>query len=110
MKSDGFLDDVQIREKILHHLKNDTYRLTKHAIEEQNNANMDLQDVLHVLKNGTHEKSKTLLDNFTWKYAIRGKTEELQEARIIIAFKDQLIIITVIELWKKKQKHSYTKA
>ncbi|MBS3905112.1 MAG: hypothetical protein KGZ39_07290 [Simkania sp.] len=41
---------------------------------------------------------KTVLAHSVWKYAIRGKTEDLREVRVIIAFSEEMIIITVIDL------------
>ena len=76
MKLDGFLDDAELKKEIVWHIENGTYRLTKHAAEEQVKDDIDLEDVLHVLRTGQHEKSKTLFNNKTqaWNYAIRGKT------------------------------------
>jgi hypothetical protein len=100
MRSDGFLDDVKLRNKILQHIKNGSYRLTKHAAEEQADDNIDLQDTLHVLKTGYHENKKTSFSNAyqTWNYAIRGKTEDLKEVRVIISFSSEMMIVTVIGL------------
>jgi len=50
------------------------------------------------LKNGIHEKGKTRFEEGAWKYAIRGKTENFREVRVIIAFVEEMIIITVIDL------------
>ena len=100
MKSDGFLSDIQLKREILKHIENETVRLTKHAAEEQKNDEIDLQDTLHVLKTGIHEKQKTRFDNKfqSWKYAIKGKTEGLEIVRVIIAFTDEMMIVTVIKL------------
>lgn len=98
MKSDEFLDDRRLKDEILHHIRTGKYRLTEHAADEQKDGNLDLQDTLRILKTGKHEKAKTRLEDFIWRYAIRGKTEEGREARIIIAFVDEMIIITVIDL------------
>lgn len=100
MTSDNYLNDVPLRNAIVEHLKSGKYRLTKHAAEEQAKDNIDLQDTLDVLRNGRHEKEKTSFDNVfqTWKYAIRGKTEDLKNVRVIIAFASEMMIITVMEL------------
>lgn len=88
MDRDGFLDDVRLKKEILRHIQNETYRLTKHAAEEQKNDALDLLDTLNVLRTGSHEREKTNFDNKfqSWKYAIRGKTEGLETVRVIIAF------------------------
>lgn len=98
MRSDEFLNDAQLRKEILQHIKSGKYRISKHAAAQQAKRAIDMQDTLHILKNGTHERSKTLLRNLVWKYAIRGKTEDLQEVRVIIAFSDEMVIITVIDI------------
>ena len=100
MKADGFFDDAKLRNEILLHIKNGKYRLTKHAAEEQAKDNLDLQDTLHILRTGFHEKAKTNFNNMfqNWKYVIRGKTEELKEVKVIISFANEMMIITVMEL------------
>lgn len=77
------------------------YRLTRHAAEQQKKRGIDLPDILHVLRNGSHETTKTLITSTgIWKYAIKGKTEEARIIRVIIAFdvESDMIIITVIDL------------
>jgi hypothetical protein len=94
-------DNNKLKKMIIDCLSKGSYRFTRHALEEQKNDNLDLLDVLRVLKTGVHEKDKTILTNkHVWKYAIRGKTEDLREVRVIIAFENEMIIITVIELKK----------
>ena len=98
MKFDVYLDNQRLKAEILQHLKTAKYRLTKHAAEKQKKGNLDLIDTLHVLRTGVHEKDKTRFEDSVWRYAIRGKTEEYQEVRIVIAFVDEMIIITIIDL------------
>ena len=97
MKPDTYWDDRRLKEEILHYLKTGRYRLTKHAAEEQKNGSLDLLDTLRVLRTGIHEKAKTRFED-AWRYAIRGKTEDHREVRVIVAFIDEMIIITVIDL------------
>ena len=77
------------------------YRQSKHAIERGLEREIDIPDVLYVLRNGYHEKQKTTFDEIfqTWKYAVRGKTLDEIDIRIIIAFDDTgMMIITVIHV------------
>jgi hypothetical protein len=79
------------------------YRQSKHAIERELERKIDLPDVLYVLKNGYHEKQKTSFDELfhAWKYAIRGKTVDGIDIRIIIAFDSTgMMIITVMHVTK----------
>ncbi len=98
MKPDEFLDDARLRKEILQHIMSGKYRITKHASEQQKHRKIDLRDTLYVLKTGVHEKAKTLLVDSVWKYAIKGKTEDFQEVRVIVAFSNELIIITVMDV------------
>jgi len=98
MSSDNFLNDFHLKREILRHIENGQYRLTRHAAAEQANDEIDLRDTLRVLKTGIHEKDKTLLSQNVWKYAIKGKTEDLKIVRVIVCFLSELVIITVIKL------------
>jgi hypothetical protein len=79
------------------------YRQSRHAIDRELERQIDLPDVLYVLKTGYHEKQKTSFDEVfeTWKYAVRGKTLDNLDIRIIIAFdEDAMMIITVMHVVK----------
>lgn len=79
------------------------YILTTHALDNQDKRDITLPAVLYVLKNGRHEKQKTTFDavNNSWKYAIRAKTLNDLDIRIIVSFnEDKMIIITVMLVGK----------
>jgi hypothetical protein len=62
-------------------------------------------DAIYVLQNGYHEKKKTIFHEASqkWRYAIRGKTPDFLELRIVITFDEtNMIIITVVDLLKKE--------
>lgn len=89
--------------KIRECIEKGSVRQSKHAINREIERNIDLPDVLYVLKNGYHEKQKTSFDEAfqTWKYAIRGKTLEAMDIRIIISFDEaEMMIITVMHVTK----------
>jgi hypothetical protein len=100
MKFDGFFDDARLKNEIQRHIRNGTYRLTKHAAIEQSKDGLSMPDTLQVLKTGFHESKKTTFSNKfqKWNYAIRGKTEDLKDVRVIISFTDEMMIVTVMEL------------
>ena len=88
-------------DKIRKCLDQQKYTQTKHALQRQKEREIDLWDAVYVLNTGYHEKRKTSFDdvNNTWKYAVRGKTIENVDLRIIVAFDEEdMIIITVIEV------------
>ena len=105
MTKDGYWDDLRLKKEILKHIECETFVLTRHAAEEQKNDGIDLQDTLHVLKTGRHEREKTGFDNKfqIWKYAIRGKTEDSETTRVIVSFlSEKMMIITIIKLQRGK--------
>ena len=108
MKIDQPAQIENVLEKIRLYIERGKFRFSKHAIERQKQRSILPQDALHVLIHGKHEKEKTTFDAkfHTWKYAIRGKTEDDTDARVVVAIVDALIIITVIRITKKKRRMS----
>jgi Domain of unknown function (DUF4258) len=104
MSDKDFWNDTRLKKEIIKHIENETFLLTKHAAEEQKNDGIDLQDTLNALRNGVHEKAKTGFNNKfqLWRYAIRGKTENLETVRVIVSFPHDMMIITVMKLKKTK--------
>jgi len=85
-------------------IENRKYFQTTHALERLDQREIDLFDVLYVLKNGYHEKRKTSFDEAfqKWKYAIRGNTSENHQLRIIVTIESNgVLIITAIDLTKE---------
>lgn len=86
--------------KIKYCIETGKYILTKHAVERQNERLINLAEILHVLRTGREEKTKSSFDELqnTWKYAVRGKTKlDNKDVRIIVAFEDDgMLVITVM--------------
>ena len=80
------------------------YRDTCHSIERRLERKIILPEVVHVLRVGRHEKSKDIFDEVfdAWNYAVRGKTLEGMDLRVIISFDEaNLLIITAFFIEKK---------
>lgn len=81
-----------------------SYIFTQHALVRRKERLLVLPDILHVLKNGWHEKKKDIWNKQfgEWDYAIRGVTEDNHHVRVVVSFDEQLelLIITVIKLDK----------
>lgn len=77
------------------------YLDTVHSSDRTKERQITRPEILHVLSHGYHEKSK---DQFSarykaWDYAIRGKTLDAGELRVVVTFDDSgLLIITAIDL------------
>ena len=77
------------------------YKLSNHALERKQQRAFTLSDILYILKNGRHEKAKDAWDeqHKMWKYAIRGRTVDQEEGRIVVSLdRTGMLIITVIRL------------
>lgn len=83
-------------------INNNQYLDTVHALERQSQRLVSRPEYLYVLrKSGYHEKRKDqFIEAFNaWNYAIRGKTIDERELRVIVSFDPSgLLIITVIDL------------
>jgi hypothetical protein len=92
--------DTDILQKVKEHVRNGTYILREHAIERQNERCIRLPDVLRVLEYGRHEKEKDIFSvkYQCWKHAIRGKTVNGVDLRVIVTFHEKMAIITVIRI------------
>jgi hypothetical protein len=104
MPKNDFLDAVALKKKVIEHLDAGAYELTKHAAEEQADDDLDLLDTLHVLRYGAADQKHTEFNtkSQSWRYGIKGKTEDGNTVIVIVAFKGSMIIITVFKVGKNK--------
>jgi hypothetical protein len=75
------------------------YRLVPHAIERQLQRSVSLRDTLFVLMHGSHEEEKDSFDikRQQWRYAVRGKTPDDVDVRVVVTIENMVIVITVIK-------------
>ena len=74
---------------------------TRHATDRQSERSIRRTEILYVLKNGRHEKSKDQYQERyrAWNYAIRGRTIDKRDVRVVVSFdENNMLIITAIEL------------
>jgi hypothetical protein len=87
--------------EITHAVESGRYLDTRHASERQLQRIITRPEVLFILLKGHHEKRKDKFDDAfqAWNYAIRGKTVDKRNLRIIVSFdEDNMLIITAIDL------------
>ncbi len=92
---------ADLMEQIHVAIEGSTYYFVQHARNRLDQREVTESEVAYVLKNGWHEAQKDQYDDKhkTWKYAIRGKTIDSKELRVVVAFvTSDLVIITVIDL------------
>ena len=92
-------------EKIRWCIERRKFRLTPHCVTRQKQRSIGLPDITFVLLNGFHEEEKTKFNEEfnTWKYAIRGKTLDKIDIRVIVAFEKDMVIITAIRMKRRKK-------
>jgi len=91
----------KLMELIATHLELGRYLDTRHALGRQDERKITRPELLYVLKNGHHEKRKDRFDELhkTWNYAVRGKTVDKRDLRVIVSFDPAgMLIITAIEI------------
>jgi len=92
---------------VRHFVENGKYLETAHALQRQRERRIILPDILHVLMTGYHEKRKDQFDEVwqSWNYAIRGKTANNEDLRVIVAFDEEvsLLVITAFYIEEKEK-------
>jgi hypothetical protein len=91
----------RLMEKVAECLDAGRYLDTRHALERQYEREITRPEVFYVLRHGYHEKRKDKFEDSyqAWNYAVRGKTIDKRELRIIVSFDESnMLIITSIDL------------
>lgn len=95
--------DSRILEKIRQLAADGTYFVVGHAVKRMNQRDVGDPEIRFILMHGFREpqKDRYVLEFNTWNYAMRGKTFEDRNLRIIVSFdNNDMLIITVIDLEK----------
>ena len=90
-----------VLEKIKECIDQERYIFSKHSLDRVRERNIDIPTTINVLLTGYEEKKKTCFDKEknSWKYAIRGKTDDELNVRIIVSFnEDGMVVITVMHI------------
>lgn len=88
--------------KIRELLEKGRYKFKPHAVQRQAQRLISVRDTLFVLNHGFHEEEKDQFDirRQHWRYAIRGKTPDGVDIRVVVAIENMVVVITVIKLGK----------
>lgn len=92
--------DFDLLQRVKTHIRRGTYFLAQHAIERKAERAINLPDILFALEFGKREKNMDTFDirRQAWKYAIKGKTTGGVDIRVIVAFEEAMVIITVMKV------------
>ena len=94
---------TRLMERIWEALDSGRYRDVVHAQDRQRERWITRPEYTYVLRNGYHEAKKDEFkeEHTAWNYAIRGRTVDQRDLRIIVSFDEEgLLIITTIEVGK----------
>jgi hypothetical protein len=81
-------------------LEQDRYRFHPSAWKRFRELQISLNDILHVLRNGTIEQEPEFDETYgNWRFAAHGKTVDLQELKIKFVFVEAecVLILTIAE-------------
>jgi hypothetical protein len=89
------------------------YRDTRHSSRRRAEREIILPEIIQAILSGWHERRK---DEFkpewnSWNYAIRGKTDDSRDLRVVVAFEEGaslLILVTAVDLGKRESDHDET--
>ena len=82
-------------------IEQEKIQFSKYALDRAKERGIDIYTSIYVLQNGYEEKRKTIFDkdNNSWKYAIRGKTVDELDIRIIVVIDEYgVAVITVMHV------------
>ena len=86
-------------------VENGNFIDTTHATLRKGQRKITRYEMVFVLETGFHEKKKDEFksEHNAWNYAIRGKTLDRRELRIVVSFDQptQMLIITAIDLTER---------
>lgn len=92
-------------QKIRHCIEQGHYLDTCHVGLRQKERNITRPEILYLLTHGWHEENKDKFEERfgAWNYAIRGKTIDERELRVVVSFDENIncLIITAIDLSEK---------
>ncbi len=76
------------------------YVFAGHALQRLAERRVTQPEVEQALLSGHHESAKDVFEPqfAAWKYAIRGKTVDRRELRVVVAFEVRMLVVTVIDL------------
>lgn len=94
---------TRLMERIREALDVGRYRDVVHAQDRQKERQITRPEYTYVLRKGYHEARKDEFkeEHNVWNYAIRGRTVDQRDLRVVVSFdEDDLLIITTIEVDK----------
>ncbi len=90
------------RTELLHRVRDAVqsgdYRVLPHARQRCTERDVSVPDIEHVLENGHVVPRRDRRDERGWTYCFEGTTIDSHEVRIVVAFEDRMLVVTVVRL------------
>ena len=89
-----------VASSIRNHAERGDVLFLSHAVIRQGERDVTREEVLMVLIKGRHVPKRDRFDasHHAWSYAVEGRTVEERHLRVIVAFDDGMIVVTVVDL------------
>lgn len=96
------LSTESLLKMIRHTVETGNYLDTRHANDRRTERLISRLEMEYVLLHGRHEKRKDQYEEIhqSWNYAIRGKTIDKRDLRVIVSFENKMLVITAMEVGK----------
>lgn len=96
------IETCQLLERVRQVVESGDYLDTRHAEERRSQRGISRLEMESVLTTGRHEKAKDQFQEAyeAWNYAIRGRTIDKRDLRVVVSFEEKMLVITAIEIGK----------
>ena len=96
------LQSRELLERVRQVVESGDYLDTRHAEERRSQRGISRLEMESVLTTGRHEKAKDQFQEAyeAWNYAIRGRTIDKRDLRVVVSFEEKMLVITAIEIGK----------
>ena len=90
--------ECDVMDLVCKYLNLGKWLLTRHAIERMLLRGITSPEIEYAMQFGFHEKKRDQYSEKGTRYALRGKCVDGKELRIVVSFREQMMIVTVIDL------------
>ena len=99
------LAEAELAQKVHDAVALGRYRILPHARQRCTERDVAAADIEHVLEAGHRAKVRDRFDEprAAWSYCFEGKAIDGDDLRVVVAFEDWMLVVTVIRLNDSKE-------
>lgn len=100
------LDDEVLTQRVRDAAASGRYRILPHARQRCDERDVSAVDIAHALAQGHRVRARDRFEQAwrAWSYCFEGKTVDDERLRVIVAFDDWVLIVTVVRLGDHKER------